>query len=49
MPSPVSFAALEKNDSDYAIALELLTEFKLIVDSMEQARERPCDQAPLGQ
>jgi hypothetical protein len=35
---------VKKNDSDYAIALELLTEFKLIVDSMEQARERPSDQ-----
>ncbi|MDF5725501.1 MAG: transposase [Rhizonema sp. PD37] len=30
-----------KSDSDYAIALELLNEFKLIVDSMEQPRERP--------
>ncbi len=35
---------VEKNDSDYAIALELLTEFKLIVDSMEQPRSRPSDQ-----
>ncbi len=34
---------VEKNDSDYAIAIELLKEFKLIVDSMEQPRERPCD------
>lgn len=34
---------VEKNDSDEAIALELLKEFKLIVDSMEQPRERPCD------
>lgn len=34
---------VEKNDSDYAIAIELLTEFKLIVDSMEQPRERPSD------
>ncbi len=35
---------VEKNDSDYVIALELLTEFKLIVDSMEQPRSRPSDQ-----
>lgn len=35
---------VEKHDSDYAIALELLTEFQLIVDSMEQPRERPSDQ-----
>ena len=34
---------VEKSDSDYAIALELLKEFKLIVDSMEQPRERPSD------
>ena len=34
---------VEKHDSDYAIALELLKEFKLIVDSMEQPRERPSD------
>lgn len=34
---------VEKNDSDYALALELLTEFKLIVDSSEQPRERPSD------
>ncbi|MHC5728378.1 MAG: transposase [Nostoc sp.] len=34
---------VEKNDSDYAIAIELLKEFKLIVDSMEQPRERPSD------
>jgi hypothetical protein len=27
---------VEKHDSDYAIAIELLTEFNLIVDSMEQ-------------
>lgn len=35
---------VEKNDSDYALALELLKEFQLIVDSMEQPRERPSDQ-----
>lgn len=35
---------VEKNDSDYAIALELLKEFQLIVDSSEQPRERPSDQ-----
>jgi hypothetical protein len=34
---------VEKNHSDYAIALELLKEFQLIVDSMEQPRERPCN------
>ena len=27
---------VEKHDSDYAITIELLTEFNLIVDSMEQ-------------
>lgn len=27
----------------YAIAIELLTEFQLIVDSMEQPRVRPSD------
>ncbi|WP_041639410.1 hypothetical protein [Trichormus azollae] len=27
---------VEKHDSDYAIAIELLTEFNLIVESMEQ-------------
>ena len=35
---------LEKHDSDYAITLELLAEFQLIVDSSEQPRERPSDQ-----
>jgi hypothetical protein len=34
---------VEKNQSDHAIALELLKEFQLIVDSMEQPRERPVD------
>ncbi len=34
---------VEKHESDYAIALELLTEFKLIVDSSEQPRSRPSD------
>lgn len=34
---------VEKNHSDHAIALELLKEFQLIVDSMEQPRERPVD------
>ncbi|AUB36902.1 Harbinger transposase-derived nuclease domain [Nostoc flagelliforme CCNUN1] len=34
---------VEKHDSDYAIAIELLTEFQLIVDSMEQPRARPSD------
>lgn len=35
---------VEKHDSDYAIALELLAEFQLIVDSSEQPRERPSNQ-----
>ncbi len=34
---------VEKKDSDYAIAKEIFKEFKLIVDSMEQPRERPSD------
>lgn len=34
---------VEKNDSDYALALELLGKFQLIVDSSEQPRERPSD------
>ena len=34
---------MEKHESDYALVLELLKEFKLIVDSMEQPRERPTD------
>ena len=34
---------VEKHDSDYAIDDELLKEFKLIVDSMEQPRERPFE------
>ncbi|AUB41807.1 Transposase, Helix-turn-helix domain [Nostoc flagelliforme CCNUN1] len=34
---------VEKHDSDYAIAIELLTEFQLIVDSMEQPRARPSE------
>jgi len=34
---------VEKNESEYAIVLEVLTEFQLIVDSTEQARERPSD------
>jgi hypothetical protein len=32
---------LGKHDRDYAIAIELLTEFYLIVDSIEQQRARP--------
>ena len=35
---------VKEHDSDHAIAIELLTEFQLIVDSMEQPRERPSDQ-----
>ncbi|MFH7029527.1 MAG: transposase family protein [Heteroscytonema crispum UTEX LB 1556] len=34
---------VETNDGDYAIALELLKEFQLIVDRMEQPRERASD------
>ncbi len=34
---------VESQDSDYALVLELLTEFELIVDSMEQPRSRPSD------
>jgi hypothetical protein len=30
-------------NSDYAIAIELLTDFHLIVNSMEQQRARPSD------
>ncbi len=33
---PSLLEQLEKHDSDYAMAIELLTEFHLIVDSMEQ-------------
>ena len=41
---PASFIEqVEKHDTDYAIATELLKEFQLIVDSMEQPRERPSD------
>ncbi|WP_336230512.1 transposase family protein [Scytonema sp. PRP1] len=35
---------VKEHDSEHAIAIELLTEFQLIVDSMEQPRERPSDQ-----
>lgn len=34
---------VENHQSDYELVLELLTEFELIVDSMEQPRERPKD------
>ncbi|PSB47287.1 IS5/IS1182 family transposase [Cyanosarcina cf. burmensis CCALA 770] len=34
---------VENQESDYAIVQEILTEFKLIVDSYEQPRERPTD------
>jgi hypothetical protein len=34
---------VENQDSDLIIVQELLTEFELIVDSMEQPRERPGD------
>ena len=33
---PSLLKQLEKHDRDYAMAIELLTEFHLIVDSMEQ-------------
>ncbi len=33
----------EKQDNDYEMVLELLTEFELIVDSMEQPRLRPSE------
>lgn len=38
------FEQVEKNNSDYAITLELLNEFQLTVDSTEQPRSRPSDQ-----
>ncbi len=34
---------VKKNESDYEIVKEFLTEYELIVDSYEQARERPVD------
>jgi hypothetical protein len=34
---------VKKNESDYEIVKEILTEFELIVDSCEQPRERPSD------
>lgn len=34
---------VERHSSDYAIVQEWLTQFQLIVDSLEQARERPTD------
>lgn len=34
---------VKKNESDYEIVKEILTEYDLIVDSYEQARERPGD------
>lgn len=37
------FEQVESNPSDYAIVQEWLTQFQLIVDSFEQARERPSD------
>lgn len=40
---------VEKKESDYAIAMELLKEFKLIVDSMEQPRERPSDNQDINE
>ena len=37
------FEQVESNSSDYAIVQEWLTQCQLIVDSLEQARERPGD------
>lgn len=34
---------VEPNRSDYALVVELLSQFRLIVDSTEQPRERPGD------
>ena len=34
---------VKKNESDYEIVKEILTEYELIVDSYEQVRERPGD------
>jgi hypothetical protein len=34
---------VKKNESDYEIVKEILTDFELIVDSCEQPRERPGD------
>ncbi len=41
--SLASFTALEKNDLDYEVVKEILTEYELTVDSYEQVRERPGD------
>ena len=40
---PSLLEQLEKHDSDYPMAIELLTEFHLIVDRMEQPLARPSD------
>jgi hypothetical protein len=34
---------VKKNESDYEIVKEVLTDYELIVDSYEQVRERPGD------
>lgn len=34
---------VKKNESDYEIIKEVLTDYELIVDSYEQVRERPGD------
>lgn len=34
---------VKKNESDYEVVKEILTEYELIVDSYEQVRERPQD------
>ncbi len=39
----VSLNKLKKKTAITRSRVEILTEFKLIVDSMEQPRERPCD------
>ena len=40
---PSLLKQVEKHDSDYAISIELLMEFHLIVDSMEQPGARPSN------
>ncbi len=34
---------VKKNESDYEVVKEILTDYELIIDSYEQARERPRD------
>ncbi len=42
LPSSL-FEQVKKNDLDYEVVKEILTEYELTVDSYEQARERPGD------